>query len=183
MCDLANGSKAVPVAGTYLRPSVAPYVLPSTRCATYTRRLWRFVALVLLAVLCGQGRSAPSLIDQLLQAVGIGDGPCNKVGRLARAALLPATRSLRDAARAIKASNCERDLHMWAGRQIWRQLLPEPHDFKINVIDSKTEEGIDTKTHSALLPHEVFHELHIQARELFDELLTGGADNLRQWQQ
>jgi hypothetical protein len=121
------------------------------------------------------------LIDQLLEQIGLGKGSCKKVTELARAALKPATQALREVAE-ISTANAERDLHVWAAHQAWRQLLPTPYEFPLvldRVANFKTDP--DTKCHACLLPHGVFGSLHKAAPDLFEYLFTGGAAHLREW--
>ena len=122
------------------------------------------------------------LLDQLLEQLGIGKGSCEKVAQLARAALRPATQGLQEVA-CIQSHNAERDLHRWAGRQAWSKLLPELYEFQLllnNIEDHGTSPGI--ANHYALLPHEVFNALHLNAPQLFKELF-GTSDQLTEfWQ-
>ena len=72
-------------------------------------------------------------------------------------------------------SHRERDLHRWAKRQPWRQLLPPAFEFDIPF----TRDGIheEFRPHAAFLPHETFASL-AHWPELFNELLCGDAHNL-----
>jgi len=139
---------------------------------------WLVIGLLCRTVI---GPDEPPLLDQLLSSVGIGDATCKKVGKLARAALRPATPALRDAARSISNGNAERDLHSWASRQIWRRLVPDPYDFRLIVNRWSGDEEPCERTRSCLLPHEVFATIYKHGPELFDELFIGGLANLRDW--
>ena len=124
-----------------------------------------------------------SLLDELLNDIGTGSSSCARFGAIARAALQPVTASLRDAANHMSASrpgNAERDFQRWAESQIWRKLMPRTYEFLLHVKHSCFEETIE-KTHSALLPHEVFGNLYNHAPELFKDLITGGPANLLRW--
>ena len=37
------------------------------------------------------------------------------------------------------------------------------------------------RLHYSMLPHEMLHEVYEKSNELFQELFTGGQDNLRNW--
>ena len=122
-----------------------------------------------------------SLVNQLLEQVGLGKGTCKKATELARAALKPPTAALKELA-GMSIDNAERSLHNWAKRQAWRRLLPREYDFPIiyaNAGNYKTEDEV--RFHSALLPHETFASVHGAAPDLFEYLMTGGLDNLKQW--
>ena len=45
--------------------------------------------------------------------------------------------------------------------------------------DKKSES--QRRMHHALLPHEFMHSIYHRSFELFEELFTGGPDNLREW--
>ena len=60
--------------------------------------------------------------------------------------------------------------------------MPEAFRFDsamANVENEKTEPGV--RKHWVSLPHEVLHSLHEYGGELFDELITGGENSLRDW--
>ena len=87
--------------------------------------------------------------------------------------------SLRSFAHSVKGSNAERNLHMWAKRQVWHKLLPATFDFMISINDpgskvkksfQQGEELVDMM-HSCLLPHETCSSIFTNGRELFHHLL------------
>ena len=71
-------------------------------------------------------------------------------------------------------------MHRWFKRQHFAMALPEPFEFDVAW---KRGGGIGTYqgTHSALLPHEVFHTIHTLGKELFDYLFVGGPGNLEEF--
>lgn len=103
---------------------------------------------------------------------------CKKLTSFAKAALRVPDQILKDLAK-IDSHNAERDLQNWASRQLWRQLLPDPYNFNLDVEHSgELHESI----HSCLLPHEVFHALYTHGPELFRKLMMGGSeDALVKW--
>ena len=123
--------------------------------------------------------SAP-LLDQLLERFGIGKGSSKKVAQLARAALKPASESLRTVATIKQGSHAERDLQSWVSKRVWRRLMPEPYKFKLALKSADYCTTVDEFDHYALLPHEVFYQLYKHARPLFAELF-GDEESLREW--
>ena len=79
----------------------------------------------------------------------------------------------------LAASNFERDLHRWATKQDWRKLLPNLYDFPLRVYAGNSWE-IQTRTHFAMLPHEIFGTVYEQAPELF-RFLWGSQSQLDQY--
>ena len=144
-------------------------------------RLWLLICTCLFFVLPAVLNEEAPLLDQLLGELGCGQGACNRLGSLARAALREPTDALRDAARNINEHNAERSLHRWVNTQIWRDLMPQTYEFLVKAQDPRDPDGLLDRVHSCLLPHEVFHTLHSHGHELFEELFTGGVDNLVQW--
>ena len=117
------------------------------------------------------------LIDQLIEQLCLGRNSCKKVTEIARASLKPATDGLKAVARIPSGRNSERALQNWA-KQEWRKLLPELYEFSLPLAESWHER--DAPLHAALLPHEVFASLHSYPPDLFECLLTGGDNSLRQ---
>ena len=76
--------------------------------------------------------------------------------------------------------HAERDLHQWERKQPWSQLVPEPFEYDVSYLRS---DGVGTykSKHCALLPHEMFHTLFLNAPEVFHYLFVGGAGNLAAW--
>ena len=107
-----------------------------------------------------------SLLDQLLEQLALGKGGCAKIGKLARAALKPATIGLTQSAKLSK-TNAERGLQSWVMRQAWRRLLPDPYEFELTLQDTTDEDRTVSKAHHAMLPHEVFHTINKYAPQLF----------------
>ena len=120
-----------------------------------------------------------SLVDQLLEQLALGKGSCAKVGKLARAALKPATIGLQQIAK-LSETNAERDLQSWVMRQAWRRLLPDPYEFELTLQHKQDEDLTVNKAHHAMLPHDAFRSINKYAPQLFDELF-GTGDVLEQW--
>jgi hypothetical protein len=122
------------------------------------------------------------ILFELLTHLGTG-GPlsCERLRRTASAITQQQAgwlqRGLGDIA-SLGEHNFERDLHRWAHRQPWRQLLPELYTFDLPIL---TAAGPAVRKHAAFLPHEVFSSLFRNAPELFEFLLTGGQNNLESW--
>ena len=119
---------------------------------------------------------------ELLSLIGTGNASIAKTTDLARriaAACDNVPQHVRELAMLPNDSHRERDLHRWVGRQVWRDILPQPYDFDIPI----TRDGIHEEpgVHSALLPHESFHTLH-QYRELFDHMMIGDVGTAPFWQ-
>lgn len=75
-------------------------------------------------------------------------------------------------------SHRERDMHRWANRQAWRDLLPKPYTFKMpHTPNMMRETEVD---YFALLPHEVFANLS-KYPELLNELLLGKPGDLEKF--
>lgn len=117
-----------------------------------------------------------SLLSGLLSALGSGSLSCERIRQFGSAA--PPSAGLRDLA-ALNAHNVERDLHRWAARQPWRQLLPDLYSYEVMVRDSDLQER--SAMRSCILPHELFSSLFQNARPVFNHLVTGGDQNLQEW--
>ena len=114
-----------------------------------------------------------ALLCELLTSVGNGSSSCASLQRRTALESPQGYQSVRQIG-SIPPNNFERDLHRWASRQVWRDLLPEIYEFPLQV---EGLAGPQERTHGALLPHEVFHHLH-QRPVLFERLFTGGEQNL-----
>ena len=91
-------------------------------------------------------------------------------------------KSLGEIAKTKYTCHYERALHRWFKRQAFETLVPQSYEFPLTVY-GKTKLSMKRITHSCFLPHEWFGVLY-NAPELFEELGTGGAANLRHfWEQ
>ena len=122
-----------------------------------------------------------AVLYEILQSIGKGDNSIDSALRLAGSldGSSWASRSIQQLA-SLNRHNGERDLHRWARKQVWSQLLPPEYTFELPVL-STDRTSTTRRPHAALLPHEVVGRLHAQAPELFEHLLTGGEGNLLQW--
>jgi hypothetical protein len=92
--------------------------------------------------------------------------------------LKPVTDGWKQVAGITSGKNSERALQSWATRQPWRKLLPELYEWSLPLAESWE---VRDDLHAALLPHEVFGSMHSEAPDLFECLLTGGDNNLREY--
>ena len=83
---------------------------------------------------------------------------------------------------AMAGKNGERGLHRWVEKAGWRQMLPSLFAFDLVKRQGGRKAGINKKTqHPAILPHELFATMHAHAKPAFEQIITGGAENLRKW--
>ena len=122
------------------------------------------------------------LVEELLMSIGAGEASVTKMGSLAQAITAEATGFGGDlqALTEFVGHNAERDLQRWCRRQHWRSLLPDLYHFPM-VKDGRGGVGRVDATRWALLPHEVFGQLHTAGREVFEYLFSQGTQNLEQW--
>ena len=133
-------------------------------------------------------RSTLDLIEMLLENVGSGSNSVNQSGRTA-AAVQQYTRNCGGqpdhaiaALAAMTGHNAERKLHRWTERASWRQALPSLYEFDVVKRQRGSQHGINKMMpHAAILPHELFATLHAHARPVFEQIVSGGAENLRKW--
>ena len=69
-------------------------------------------------------------------------------------------------------NNYERDLHRWVRRQHWANMLPEPYEFIVPIVQAGGS-GTRNLLHGALLPHEFFASIYAGAPDLFKHLFLG----------
>ena len=141
--------------------------------------------LAVLGVFCltlqAQAPPEPELGELLLGDLRHGVG-VKRVLQYAQTSIKVQPGHLTQSLAAKSLAHPERDLHRWARRHSWSNLLPHPYEFKLNLIDhSLTDDGLDKQaretTHAALLPHEVFHCIYSHGPELFTKLFLGGSEN------
>ena len=73
-------------------------------------------------------------------------------------------------------------MRKWVRGQAWSRLVPSSYIFPCNYADADdTKAGIKATTHSAILPHELFHTLFTFAPQLFAHILSGSDADLQEW--
>ena len=113
--------------------------------------VWRLCLVVVHASGVGPAPDVEvSLAENLLLDLGFGRSSCTRVAKLARAALQPATTSLKEVAKLTRGSHAERDLQRWCNKQAWRRLLPQPYEFHLTMELSKEESPIRLQHYSLL---------------------------------
>ena len=143
-------------------------------------RLLRFACSLVVVAAPPPPGSTQALLPLLVDLLTAAGGGTQSLARLRRTAVASGQHvhpSVREIA-ALSEHNFERDLHRWAMKQAWRELLPHTYEFQLMV---EGDVAPKEATHSAILPHELFASLHAQAPLLFEKLFTGGSENLRNW--
>jgi hypothetical protein len=134
-------------------------------------------ALVARCVTCpGVSRPVLPLLDELLGLLEHG-GHASGVGRLTQAiaaSCVGAPIEIQQLAALGGGSKFERNLHRWASRQVFSDLLPAPYEFPIAL-----KRG--PRDHFAILPHELFGSIYATGLDIFHRLFTGGEQNLQEW--
>lgn len=143
-------------------------------------RQW-FAIMFGMLLLTSSSATELSLLFELLTQIGSGTGSVEAIGRIVRATDRGAPQrhcSIQGLAH-LDRNHLERDLHRWVRRQAWSSLVPKTYTFRllVNGEDDTPQEAM----HSALLPHEVFGAVWQAAPELFEQLFTGTAEQLRKW--
>ena len=110
--------------------------------------------------------------ELLLQDLAGTGGTCRKAILFAQASLRGPDNITTDIASFDAGKNAERNLQRWVNRQMWRELLPQPYSFKLNL---QVGTDIAERSHAVLLPHEVFHTLYHHAPEVFTKIMRGGS--------
>ncbi len=77
-------------------------------------------------------------------------------------------------------THAERDLHLWAGTQPWRGVIPQPYTFAC----PKTRLGRRVQErHHCILPHELFSQLAHKVPSVFEQLFGTPSDREDFWKE
>ncbi len=131
--------------------------------------------------MAGGGQDTPlmSLSEELLLAVGEGRVTVATASRLAAARVREGGADATcTALAACQGQNGERNLHVWARGQPWRQLVPEPYHFTAPMRKKAREV---TGTCYCILPHLFFSTLAREARPIFDSLFGDEDERVQFW--
>ena len=81
----------------------------------------------------------------------------------------------------LSKAHFEEQLHAWAGKQVWRHLLPRIYSFPITFL---TQDGMGTEEQLQyfILPHELFNTAHSAGLDLFEHIF-GTQKDLKSWWQ
>ena len=133
--------------------------------------------------MAGGGQDTPlmSLSEELLLAVGEGRVTVATASRLAAARVREGGADATcTALAACQGQNGERNLHVWARGQPWRQLVPEPYHFTAPMRKKAREV---TGTCYCILPHLFFSTLAREARPIFDSLFGDEDERVQFWRE
>ena len=129
-----------------------------------------------------------ALVELFLENIGKGKSSVADTGRTAKAvaAYTMARGGQPDDAITKLAEmtdqNGERKLHAWLQKAPWRRMLPNLYEFDMPKQLKGELAGEHTiMKHAAILPHELFASMYAHAPAVFEAILTGGSQNLKEW--
>ena len=126
-------------------------------------------------------KDSRQLLVDILSEAAIGSTSCEHVRKICAGiehGTSHANLGLTELAK-LKKSHFEQQMHAWAGRQVWRHLLPKIYSFPVTFL---TQSGLDTeeRLHSFILPHELFNTVYNAGPDLFKHIF-GSDKELKTW--
>ena len=184
MLGIERAPAAAAAAYSLLQPAAADERTPAAAAAAY---------LPLQTAAADQPQGVGSefdLIELLLKNIGEGKNSVADSARTAAAAQAytrahggqPADDIKKLAAMADAHGHGERMLHAWLEKASWRAMLPALYQFDVPKRRHGVQAGeVSSMQHAAILPHEMFATMYAHAKPVFENILTGGGENLQKW--
>lgn len=128
------------------------------------------------------GKDSRQLLIDILCDAAIGSTSCEQVRKICAGINIGTDHSNFGVAElgGMSPKNFERDMHRWASRQAWMELLPELYSYPLRLLDSAGLAEVELP-HFFILPHELFHTLHNAGTDIFEHVFGSTQDLVSWW--
>ena len=128
------------------------------------------------------GKDSRQLLIDILCDAAIGSTSCEQVRKICAGINMGTDHSNFGVAElgGMNPKNFERDMHRWASRQAWMELLPELYSYPLRFLGSAGLAEVELP-HFFILPHELFHTLHNAGTDIFEHVFGSTQDLVSWW--